>query len=90
VCTPPANAAPVCSAGKCNFQCQSPFIRCGSTCVDPRTDPTNCGGCGHGCPTAANSVATCSDSQCGLSCAAGFSLCAGKCCNGLCALGLCL
>ena len=29
--------------------CQDPLIDCDGICVDPFTDPDNCGGCGNGC-----------------------------------------
>ncbi|EPS41125.1 hypothetical protein H072_5003 [Dactylellina haptotyla CBS 200.50] len=29
--------------------CPSPSMTCGGSCIDPRTDPTNCGGCGSQC-----------------------------------------
>jgi hypothetical protein len=74
-----ANAAPVCAAGKCDFQCQAPFIRCGMACIDPRADPNNCGGCNKPCPAMPGGVPTCIDNQCGMSCAAGDSSCNGKC-----------
>ncbi len=31
--------------------CAPPQIYCGLTCVDSATDPDNCGGCGHSCPS---------------------------------------
>jgi hypothetical protein len=81
VCMPPPNAAPVCNGGKCDFECQSPLIRCGMSCIDPRTDLNNCGGCNKMCPMVPGGVATCSDNQCGVSCAAGNSACNGQCVN---------
>jgi hypothetical protein len=76
---PPANSAPVCNGGKCDFQCQAPFIRCDDTCIDPRSDLDNCGGCKKTCPVVSGGVATCADNQCGVSCAAGLSACNDQC-----------
>ncbi len=42
-------AGQVCSAGICGASCGAPTIQCGTTCVDPRNDPANCGGCGFAC-----------------------------------------
>jgi hypothetical protein len=29
--------------------CNSPYLTCSNTCLDPRDDATNCGSCGHNC-----------------------------------------
>jgi hypothetical protein len=81
VCMPPANSAPVCNGGKCDFQCQAPFIRCDNTCIDPRTDLNNCGGCKKACPPVTGGIATCSENQCGVSCAVGNTACGNQCVN---------
>ena len=33
------------------FFCVPPEIKCGDVCVDPTSDPDNCGSCGHVCPS---------------------------------------
>jgi hypothetical protein len=37
-----------CNAGVCG-DCGEGQLQCGTVCVDPVTDPTNCGACGHQC-----------------------------------------
>ncbi len=48
----------VCSGGACGASCGAPTIQCGATCVDPRNDPANCGGCGLTC------IGYCKNSAC--------------------------
>jgi hypothetical protein len=40
-------AGTVCRSGKC--RCKSGLLACSGRCVDTRTDPANCGGCGKPC-----------------------------------------
>jgi hypothetical protein len=75
----PAHSAPSCQAGKCQFSCQLPFIACGGTCVDPRTDLDHCGDCATTCKAPMAAIATCSDGQCGVNCPSGKSSCKSKC-----------
>ena len=44
-------SAPVCLSGTCSTEavCVFPFVSCGGICVDPTSDPDNCGGCGVQC-----------------------------------------
>lgn len=41
-------------------ECRHGFVRCDGRCVDPQTDPDNCGACGHSCGALA-----CGASECG-------------------------
>ena len=51
------------------------FTQLPCTGVNIVTDPFNCGGCGHVCPSGPHSEATCSFEACGLHCDAGFADC---------------
>ena len=39
--------------------CVAPEIQCGSDCIDPTSDPMNCGACGHVCPSNSCVAAKC-------------------------------
>jgi hypothetical protein len=52
--------------------CVGDTIRCGGACVDPSTDPTNCGACGTVCGA---TDPVCVAKSCVKSCAAGQMLC---------------
>jgi hypothetical protein len=54
-------------------------VLCGSFCVDTRSDPRNCGGCGSACPA----TEVCSNSACRPAnrCATGLVNCNGSCVN---------
>ena len=56
-------------------ECPVSQLLCNGGCVDPRVDPSNCGGCGTAC--AAGQV--CTLGGCSLTCATGLSACAGSC-----------
>jgi hypothetical protein len=68
-----------------------PGICCSSTCVNPKTDASNCGSCGHACPNGqmcfngvcGGPVATCSGVANNTPCGAAGAV-TGKCCNGNC------
>jgi hypothetical protein len=57
---------------------------CGTTCVDTSNDVTNCGGCGHVCPTGE----TCTNGQCAATCTRPGGPCdlanPGACCSLIC------
>jgi hypothetical protein len=63
-----------CGAGQlfdphtCECRCPEPTTDCGGTCVDTQTDSSNCGECGHACPSTQN----CGFGVC--SCAEGFKI----------------
>jgi hypothetical protein len=78
-CKAPASATPRCRDAICSFDCAAGRQKCGETCVDPKTDAQNCGGCGKKCPAVANAASSCSNGQCTFSCNAGLSQCSGAC-----------
>ena len=69
-CTADGGTGVVCKAGACGCE-----LTCGSKCVDPDTDLSNCGGCGNKCQSGGlcnggtcacpNGEATCSAPSCG-------------------------
>jgi hypothetical protein len=82
--------------------CMGTQIRCGTACVQPATDRTNCGGCGNSCGTGgtcASGICTCAVAAviCGASCAELASdpnncgACGKKCAMGTvaCGVGVC-
>jgi hypothetical protein len=58
-----------------NGSCAQSLTPSGDSCVDPLSDPSNCGGCGHAC--AAGKV--CQGAACVDSCSAGYTSCGGAC-----------
>lgn len=66
----------VCGNGQCGMTCQQPLLLCQNACIDPRSDPANCSGCGQTCPMIAHGAPGCTGSVCGVgSCGAGFGDC---------------
>ncbi|MSP26299.1 MAG: hypothetical protein EXR75_14315 [Myxococcales bacterium] len=51
--------------------CQGGLLACGTSCVDARVDPENCGKCGDACAEGE----VCSLGTCGLTCGGGLTLC---------------
>lgn len=68
-------AGAACFDGTCGPICGAPLLQCGTSCVDPRVDPANCGGCGTTCTGGRSCVA----SQCALVCPGGTVDCGGTC-----------
>lgn len=65
--TQKCRAGEICRDGYC-FSCWPTKIPCGDTCVDPLTDPTNCGDCGIVCADGE----VCGEGFCGLPCSNNF------------------
>lgn len=63
--------------------CPAGNVSCSGGCVDPSTDPINCGGCAQNCLLAAHvASATCVAGACAPSCVAGYGDCASERVNG--------
>jgi len=50
------------------LRCPGGLSRCGSGCIDTRTDPANCGACGKICPSYPDANSTCTGGTCGFTC----------------------
>ena len=61
----------------CSTNCATPQILCGATCIDPRSDPNNCGVCGVVC----SSGQVCIAAKCGIACPTGQMACNSTCAN---------
>ncbi|HLK11928.1 MAG TPA: hypothetical protein VKW76_11145 [Candidatus Binatia bacterium] len=85
-CEPPSTA--ICDAS-CHFigssdlrQCPSGRVSCNGICVDPRSDPNNCGACATVCPGAPGASPRCIAGACSVACRPGFGDCDGNPANG--------
>jgi hypothetical protein len=57
-----------------DMSCVSPFMLCQNMCIDPQSDPDNCGNCGNFC-AAPNAIGACKNGACVFSCIPGFGDC---------------
>lgn len=86
-CPSPFNSSPLCSSGKCSFQCVGTYSDCntaaGDGCeIDTATDEANCGACGFGC-VLAHAVALCVAQSCMIGqCDTGWGACDDNLANG--------
>lgn len=80
---PLSHGQALCTAGMCDFQCNSNYTRCTDDCVDLNNDALNCQTCGHNCPPpTAHGRAICTSGACGFGCDSGFpNSCNGTCVN---------
>jgi hypothetical protein len=69
-----APAVAIADAALDAFSCAAPQLACGGSCVDPTSDPSNCGGCGIACQAGleacqagacVDTAATCADIHAG-------------------------
>lgn len=58
-------------------QCSGGLVACGGSCVDPSTDPANCGGCGSSCVAELGTLSVCSGGTC--KCKSGSTKCGTAC-----------
>jgi MYXO-CTERM domain-containing protein len=69
-CTAPLTCG---TAGSC--ACAAPYLACGSSCIDPKTDPAHCGACTNACVA----PEVCSAGTCTTSCTAPLVACDRAC-----------
>jgi hypothetical protein len=65
-CSAPRNGAATCRKSRCGFSCDNGYAKCGTDCVDTRSDADNCGACGNVC----SSGEVCSGETCTETCSA--------------------
>ncbi len=71
----------VCVNGACQVSCPGTLVACGSTCIDPSSNPNFCGASGDcaganagtACQNTAHGTAVCSGGGCALICATGYA-----------------
>jgi hypothetical protein len=83
-CGNACSAGAICVASGGSYSClacpSSAPLGCGAVCVDPTSNPSDCGGCGHVCTTTvANAQPSCTNSTCGYACNSGYGACGGGC-----------
>lgn len=88
-CPTPANGNAICAlscsaagcGGTCDVTCNGGFDKCYGRCVDYKSDPNNCGGCGKVCAAPFFGSAVCSNGVCNYGCQAGtrFTGATGSC-----------
>jgi hypothetical protein len=78
--------ADLCAAGEeggfaCTSSCPaSTPLTCGTSCVDPMTNPMYCGGCdATPCAAPAHAQATCTGGTCGVACDMNYTMCGSSC-----------
>jgi hypothetical protein len=88
-----ADGACACSGDSCGVNgdcvdgacvCDGGFELCADGCIDPQTDPDNCGACGNECPATAECVAGACE------CPAGEKNCNGQCIDQAACCGVCI
>jgi hypothetical protein len=62
--------------------CGSSQTCCSSACTNTQTSTTNCGTCGHVCPSGPHATAVCTTGTCGTTCNSGFADCNGIAADG--------
>ncbi len=79
------NGTPSCNGGGCSIACSAGYADCDNNArtdgceVNTRTDPNNCGTCGHVC---SGSTPNCSNGNCVSACPVGTADCDGNSANG--------
>lgn len=71
------DSGPTCASPPC---CTAPkSLRCGTTCVDPKTDLDHCGSCLDKCSSIPHGSPTCTGGSCTTTCTDNFHLCSSVC-----------
>jgi hypothetical protein len=79
-CSAPSNATAACTVVNgtptCSWTCNTPYERCGSSCVNTKSNTSHCGDCLTICDVAPDGAkVTCSQGQCGWSCPTSLPYC---------------
>ena len=62
-CDAACEAGEFCSFGSCVGSCDPPLILCDGQCIDPGSNPDNCGVCGNECSSAICRPSGCADTE---------------------------